>query len=157
MSPHVVFPNDLSSSISRRTLTALASVLVLAAPATAQIMGTVTGRVTDASSGAPIADAQVRVIGTTTGVMTRMDGSYRLALAPGRHELRVSRIGYAAARDSVVLDAAVTVTKDFRLEQTGLALDQIVVTGTPRWKRRCRWTFSRVRISRTPDSPRQAR
>jgi iron complex outermembrane receptor protein len=132
MSPHVVFPNDLYSSIGRRTLTALASVLVLAAPATAQIMGTVTGRVTDASSGAPIADAQVRVIGTTTGVMTRMDGSYRLALAPGRHELRVSRIGYAAARDSVVLDAAVTVTKDFRLEQTGLALDQIVVTGTRR-------------------------
>jgi iron complex outermembrane receptor protein len=132
MSPYVVSPNDIYSSISWRTLTALASLLTLTSPAAAQIMGAVTGRVTDASSGAPIADAQVRVIGTTTGVMTRMDGSYRLALAPGRYELRVSRIGYAAARDSVVLDAAVTMTKNFGLEQTGLALDQIVVTGTRR-------------------------
>src|SRR5919109_1593465 len=132
MSPYVVSPNDIYSSISWRTLTALASLLTLTSPAAAQIMGAVTGRVTDASSGAPIADAQVRVIGTTTGVMTRMDGSYRLALAPGRYELRVSRIGYAAARDSVVLDAAVTMTKNFRLDQTGLALDQIVVTGTRR-------------------------
>jgi iron complex outermembrane receptor protein len=131
MSESVVSPKH-TSCMARRAFTSLASLLVLAAPAAAQIMGTVTGRVTDASSGTPLADAQVRVIGSTTGVMTRTDGTYRLALAPGRYELRVSRIGYAAARDSVRLDAAVTVTKDFRLEQTGLSLDQIVVTGTRR-------------------------
>jgi iron complex outermembrane receptor protein len=113
----------------------LAALLALAGPAAAQTGGTVTGRVTDASSGTPIADAQVRVIGSTTGVMTRSDGSYRLVLGPGRYELRVSRIGYAAARDSVRVDAAVTVTKDFTLEQTGLSLDQIVVTGTRRPER----------------------
>jgi iron complex outermembrane receptor protein len=98
-------------------------------------MGTVTGQVTDASSGSPVPDAAVRVIGSITGVLTRSDGTYRLALAPGRYEIRVSRIGYAAARDSVLVDAAVTVTKDFRLEQTGLSLDQIVVTGTRRPER----------------------
>src|SRR5688572_24445502 len=131
MSAFVVSANHTPSTV-RRALTSLASLLALATPATAQIMGTVTGRVTDASSGTPVADAQVRVIGSTTGVMTRTDGTFRLALAPGRYELRVSRIGYAAARDSVRLDAAVSVTKDFRLEQTGLSLDQIVVTGTRR-------------------------
>ena len=120
------------STLRRRALTALALLFAVAMPATAQIVGTVTGRVTDASSGAPVADAQVRVIGSTTGVMTRADGTYRLVLAPGSYQMRVSRIGYAAARDSVRLDAAVTVTKDFRLEQTGLSLDQIVVTGTRR-------------------------
>jgi iron complex outermembrane receptor protein len=132
MSAHVVSPKHTFSTVRRRALTALASLVALAAPAAAQIVGTVTGRVTDASSGAPVADAQVRVIGSTTGVMTRTDGSYRLVLAPGSYELRVSRIGYAAARDSVRLDAAVTVTKDFRLEQTGLSLDQIVVVGSRR-------------------------
>jgi iron complex outermembrane receptor protein len=132
MSAHVVSSKHIFSTVRRRALTALASLFALAAPAAAQIVGTVTGRVTDASSGAPVADAQVRVIGSTTGVMTRTDGTYRLALAPGSYQLRVSRIGYAAARDSVRLDAAVTVTKDFRLDQTGLSLDQIVVTGTRR-------------------------
>jgi iron complex outermembrane receptor protein len=132
MFAHVVSSKHAFSTVRRRALTALASLFALAAPAAAQIMGTVTGRVTDASSGAPVPDAQVRVIGSTTGVMTRTDGTYRLVLAPGSYQLRVSRIGYAAARDSVRLDAAVTVTKDFRLDQTGLSLDQIVVTGTRR-------------------------
>ena len=132
MSAHVVSSNTPFSSHRRRTLASLALLCGMAATASAQTMGTVAGRVTDASSGAPVADAQVRVIGTITGVMTRSDGTYRLSVVPGRYELRVSRIGYAAARDSVLVDAAVTVTKDFRLEQTGLALDQIVVTGTRR-------------------------
>ena len=132
MSAHVVSSNTPFSTLRRRALALLALLCGIASTAAAQTMGTVTGRVTDASSGAPVADAQVRAIGTITGVMTRSDGTYRLAVAPGRYELRVSRIGYAAARDSVLVDAAVTVTKDFRLEQTGLALDQIVVTGTRR-------------------------
>ena len=132
MSAHVVSSHHTFSRTRQRALTVVASLVTLAAPAAAQVMGTVTGRVTDASSGAPVPDAAVRVMGLTTGVMTRLDGSYRLVLAPGRYELRVSRIGYAAARDSVSVDAAVTVTKDFRLEQTGLSLDQIVVTGTRR-------------------------
>ena len=45
-----------------------------------------------------VADAQVRVVGTLTAVMTRSDGTYRVVLAAGRYDLRVSRIGYAAAR-----------------------------------------------------------
>jgi iron complex outermembrane recepter protein len=135
MSAHVVSTKTHFLAARRRAATSLAVLVALSASAAAQSTGTVTGRVTDASSGAPIPDAQVRVIGSITGVMTRSDGTYRLAVAPGRYEIRVSRIGYAAARDSVLVDAAVTVTKDFRLEQTGLSLDQIVVTGTRRPER----------------------
>lgn len=111
---------------------AMIGVVLSTAPALAQNPGTVTGRVTDASSGSPVADVAVRVLGTTTGVMTRSDGVYRLVLAPGRYELRVSRIGYAATRDSVDVTAGGTTTKDFTIEQTGLSLDQIVVTGSRR-------------------------
>jgi iron complex outermembrane receptor protein len=135
MSAHVVSSKNPFDGARRRALSSLLLLVALSTTAAAQSMGTVTGRVTDASSGAPVPDAQVRVIGSIAGVMTRSDGSYRLAVAPGRYEIRVSRIGYAAARDSVLVDAAVTVTKDFRLEQTGLSLDQIVVTGTRRPER----------------------
>ena len=135
MSAHVVSSKNPVVGAGRRVASSLVLLLALSATAAAQSMGTVTGRVTDASSGAPIPDAQVRVIGSIAGVMTRSDGSYRLSVAPGRYEIRVSRIGYAAARDSVLVDAAVTVTKDFRLDQTGLSLDQIVVTGTRRPER----------------------
>ncbi|MDQ4079846.1 MAG: TonB-dependent receptor, partial [Gemmatimonadota bacterium] len=128
MSAHLV----RSRNFRQRLLVALASTLVTAAPAAAQTMGTVTGRVSDASSGTPVADAQVRIVGTTIGVMTRSDGTYRVVLEPGSYELRVSRIGYAAARDSVRVDAGATATKDFRLDQTGLSLDQIVVVGSRR-------------------------
>jgi iron complex outermembrane receptor protein len=121
-----------SRNLGQRLLVALASMLATAAPIAAQTLGTVTGRVTDASSGTPIADAHVRVVGTTIGVMTRSDGTYRVVLEPGSYELRVARIGYAAARDSVRVDAGATVTKDFRLDQTGLSLDQIVVVGSRR-------------------------
>lgn len=131
MSADVVVQKYPSAPCARALMTVL-SLVTLAAPSLAQTVGTVTGRVTDASSGSPIADAQVRVVGTTTGVMTRTDGSYRVALVPGNYELRVSRIGYAAARDSVRVEAAATVTRDFRLDQTGLALDQIVVVGSRR-------------------------
>src|SRR5687768_18095768 len=132
MSPHVVSSKNLMSALARSAATSFALLLTVTTAALAQASGTITGRVTDASSGAPVPDAQVRVMGLTTGVMTRLDGSYRLVVAPGRYELRVSRIGYAAARDSVFVDAAVTVTKDFRLDQTGLSLDQVVVIGSRR-------------------------
>lgn len=132
MSAPVVLSRSTLSPAPRRVATSLALLLALSVSAAAQSMGTVTGRVTDASSGTPVADAQVRVAGSTVGVMTRVDGTYRLVIAPGRYELRVSRIGYAAGRDSVIVDAAVTVTKDFRLDQTGLSLDQIVVVGSRR-------------------------
>jgi iron complex outermembrane receptor protein len=132
MSPHVVVSTSQRSLAPRRAITSLSVLLAVSATAAAQTTGTVTGRVTDASSGTAVADAQVRVIGSTVGVMTRSDGTYRFVIAPGRYEVRVSRIGYAAARDSVVVESGATVTRDFRLDQTGLSLDQIVVVGSRR-------------------------
>ena len=131
MSASVVSIRNVFPTVGRRWLTVLV-LLAAAAPLAAQTVGTVTGRVTDASSGAPVADAQVRVAGTTTGVLTRTDGTYRLSLVAGSYDLRVSRIGYGAARDSVRVEAGTSVTKDFRIDQTGLSLDQVVVVGSRR-------------------------
>src|SRR5688500_11955287 len=92
MFAHLVSSNSTIAAVRRRTVASLAWLLVVTSVAAAQSTGVITGRVTDASSDTPVPDAQVRVIGSVTGVMTRSDGSYRLVIAPGRYDIRVSRI-----------------------------------------------------------------
>lgn len=103
--------------------------MILATALEAQI-GSVTGRVTDAESGQPISDVQVRVTGTLQGALTRTDGTYRLQVAPGRFAIRAYRIGYNARTDSVTVSEGGTATQDFSLARAAINLDQVVVTGT---------------------------
>ena len=119
---------------TRRPHTIAFAVALLAAPgvARAQATGMVSGRVLDVETGAPIAAATVRAVGTQIGAITREDGSYRLVLPARSYALRATFIGYGAQQDSVVVLADQTATRDFRLRRTGIALDQVVVIGSRR-------------------------
>jgi TonB-linked SusC/RagA family outer membrane protein len=93
--------------------------------------GTITGRVTDARSSAPVADAAVQVDGTRLGATTNTDGRYRLTAVPaGAHVVIVRRLGYAAARQNVTVTDDQQATADFVMQTAAVALDQVVVTGT---------------------------
>ncbi|MEX2325876.1 MAG: carboxypeptidase regulatory-like domain-containing protein [Gemmatimonadaceae bacterium] len=84
----------------RRFLSCLA-ILFLAVPslAGAQATGTISGRVRDVASAAPLTGVQVRVEGTALGTMTRADGSYTITGVPaGSHFVSARRIGYAPER-----------------------------------------------------------
>jgi iron complex outermembrane receptor protein len=116
-------------------LAAFAGLALLAAPRLSAQSGTVTGKVTDQQTGDPVSGARVYVIGNLTTATTRTDGSYRIALAPGAHELRVSAIGYATARATVTVTAAGSTTQDFALDRAAVALEEIAVTGTRRTER----------------------
>jgi iron complex outermembrane receptor protein len=116
-------------------LAAFAGLALLAAPRLSAQSGTVTGKVTDQQTGDPVSGARVYVIGNLTTVTTRTDGSYRIALAPGAHELRVSAIGYATARATVTVTAGGSTTQDFALDRAAVALEEIAVTGTRRTER----------------------
>ena len=116
-------------------LAAFAGLALLAAPRLSAQSGPVTGKVTDQQTGDPVSGARVYVIGNLTTATTRTDGSYRIALAPGAHELRVSAIGYATARATVTITAAGSTTQDFALERAAVALEEIAVTGTRRTDR----------------------
>ena len=62
-----------------------ALVVPLAVPALAGAQvarGTVTGRVTDASTQQPVANAQVVVVGTQIGALTNADGRFTLRALP---------------------------------------------------------------------------
>jgi len=93
--------------------------------------GTLTGRVTDVRSGAPITTAQVTIGGTSLGAVVDADGRFRiLNVPPGSHEVRARTIGYqpAAATFSVAADGTADV--NLSLNESATALNAVVVTGT---------------------------
>jgi TonB-linked SusC/RagA family outer membrane protein len=93
--------------------------------------GTVTGRITEARSGAPIEGASITVGSTRVGTTSGADGRYRVTGAPaGPRLLIVRRIGFAVGRREVTLTAGQEVTADFALEASAIALDAVLVTGT---------------------------
>jgi iron complex outermembrane recepter protein len=88
------------------------------------------GRVSDAGTGEPVPGARVFVPGTVFTANTRQDGSYRLQLSPGTHEVRVTYIGYGIARDTIQVGAGESLPRDFQLTREPLALEEIAVVGT---------------------------
>jgi TonB-linked SusC/RagA family outer membrane protein len=93
--------------------------------------GVVEGRITETSSGRPLDNVQVTIIGTNLGGATNETGAYRIAGVPARQvELRARRIGYAPATQSAVVVAGQSSTADFRLTVSILQLEQVVVTGS---------------------------
>jgi iron complex outermembrane recepter protein len=116
----------------RAALLSLPALLATAAPAAAQGVGTVTGRVTQTQANTPIAGVNIRVVGGQQIAISRADGTYRLQLPPGSYELQAGLIGYATATRSVSITAGQTTTVDFSLAQSAVALDALVAVGTRR-------------------------
>lgn len=121
--------------MSRLTRTlALAAILAAAAggPAQAQQTGTLSGRVVDANTLQPISSAQVFIPSLNLGSLTREDGRYLLVNVPaGTHSVRAQTIGYRSANVDATVAPGQTATADFSMQQDALALDEVIVTGTP--------------------------
>jgi TonB-linked SusC/RagA family outer membrane protein len=91
--------------------------------------GTITGRVTDGRTGAPITNASVFVATTGFGASTDRDGRFVIANVPsGEHVVRVQMLGYGVRQQSVTVEDGRTVTVDFTLDLEAVALDELVVT-----------------------------
>ena len=89
--------------------------------ASAAFAQSVTGKVTDAKSGETLPGVAVIVEGSNTGVMTDMDGVYKVSAATG-DVLVYSFVGYNTVRKEVAGGAM-----DVSME-SGVALDEVVVT-----------------------------
>ena len=112
--------------------TGLVSVVatVLASSSLLAQTGTITGSVTSAEGAMPVAAAQVRIIGTSLGAMTRDDGSYSVSVPSGTYTIRVTRIGFSP--DSMVgvfVAPGATVRADFQLRATTTTLTGVVSIG----------------------------
>jgi len=89
----------------------------------------VSGRVTDAA-GHPVAGVEISVEGTRLGMLTRDDGTYRLADVPtGQRVIAARRLGYEPLRRSVTV-AGTNVAVDFTLAAVAMSLDAVVTTAT---------------------------
>ena len=116
-----------------KLMLAICAALALASPADGQeATGTIVGRVADAKSAQPLAGVRVEVSGTRLGGLTAEDGRYRISgVQAGARLLIARRIGFAVQSRDVTVAANQETTVDFNLEPSAVALDAIVVTGTP--------------------------
>ena len=113
----------------RAAWTALCLALASAAPLAAQQQGaTVGGVVVSARTAQPLAGAAISVVGTTRGTVTNEDGRFLIpGLQGSQFTLNVSMIGY---RSVTVNASAGQLDIRVELEESVVALDEIVVTGT---------------------------
>jgi TonB-dependent SusC/RagA subfamily outer membrane receptor len=115
----------------RNLLTALLLYAVLTPFAvSAQQGGRIAGTVTDAG-GKPVSGVQVFVQGTNLGVLSGTDGKYLLDRVPvGTHTIVTRHIGYSDQTQRNVRVTAGQVTNlDFRVTESVLSLQEVIVTG----------------------------
>lgn len=97
--------------------------LVLAGSVSAQLIR-VSGKITDASDGSPLAGVTVVEKGTPNGTMTDANGTYSLTVSPGG-VLQVSYVGYLAQEVQVNNRSTI----DISLSVDVQALQEVVVIG----------------------------
>ena len=103
---------------------------LFAFPAVVVAQGTIRGTTTDAATGAPLPNVQIRVDGTNLGAQTGATGEYTIAGVPaGTHSLSARRVGYAPEQATVVMAGAATITQNFALRAAAVTLSEVVVTG----------------------------
>jgi TonB-linked SusC/RagA family outer membrane protein len=96
--------------------------LVLSLSAFAQ--KTISGRITNSSTGQPLAGATVAVKGTNTATQTNADGDFSLAVPAGTTTLTVTSVGYASQEISINGRSEVNIS----MVGTDTELSEVVVT-----------------------------
>ncbi len=136
----IVRPQSILNSPSgapwRRAWVAILGAAIAAAPAAGQT-GTITGRVTEALSSQPVANATINALraggsGNVT-VRSTADGKYTVSNLPaGTYTVTVTaRIGLAKKQvDGLVVQAGQTATLDFAMAPIAAQLEQVVTTAT---------------------------
>ena len=90
---------------------------------------TVSGQVTD-ESGEPIIGASVKIPGTSTGVVTDLDGNYSISIPKGKH-FEVSYVGY---KKEIVIAKEGKIT--IQLKEDSNVLNEVVAIGYGTVKRK---------------------
>ncbi len=93
--------------------------------------GTITGRVTDAATGAGVASAQLEVVGTSSRGLSNSEGVFTIrGVTPGTYTVRALRIGHAEGRQSATVSAAQVTTLNFQLKEVPPTMNPVVTTAT---------------------------
>lgn len=132
--PQVHASTNRRATVSRwgtRLVAAIACLVGTQAAAAQAALGIITGRVTDAGKGEPVAAVSVTILNTTNGGLTGEDGRYTLRqVAPGPVTLVFTRIGYESSRLEVVVREGTPTTGDIALKAAVMSLQAFVTTVT---------------------------
>ena len=103
--------------------------LITTSMGSAQIKGTIKGKVTDASSNESLPSVNVSIKGTYYGSVTDFDGNFTIPnVNPGKYTIVVSLLGYKNVEyTAVAVNGGETATLNTKLEATVLSLGQEVV------------------------------
>ncbi|AXP81468.1 Ferrienterobactin receptor precursor [Mariniflexile rhizosphaerae] len=104
---------------------------------------TVTGTITDASSGIPLPGASIVVKGTTNGVSSDFDGNYSIEVSANASTLVVSYVGYSTKE--VELTGATTI--NITLSEDTETLGEVVVTALGIKREKKSLTYSAQTVS----------
>lgn len=92
------------------------------------LKASLTGKITDKNTGAPIPGAIIYIPDLKTGTVSKNDGSYLIENLPAKKILiQVSLVGYKTIVANI--DLSTTTTKDFSMETSVTEINEIVVTG----------------------------
>lgn len=109
-------------------LASMTAALCAGGPLAAQT-GRIAGTVIAADGGRPLAGATVTVAGTSTGAITRSDGSYVITgIAPGTYQVTATTLGYGSSTRPATVAAGATATVDFQLATAAVELAQLEVS-----------------------------
>ena len=112
----------------------------------ASTSGTIVGQVVDANTGAPIANANVRIRELGRNDLSHADGSFHfLDLAARSYTIIAQRIGFVPLEQRVTLGPGESLDLLLSMTATALELSGVVVTGTGR-ERRAGETFQPTQV-----------
>jgi hypothetical protein len=122
----------LTVSLRYCFLSAIALVLIAASPQTAFAQRVVAGTVIDAADRSPmpgvnVVATQLSADSTRVGVATASDGSFSLRVAPGRHQLRVTFVGYITEERTITVADDTLRLGSIALMPDVLFLDETIV------------------------------
>jgi TonB-dependent starch-binding outer membrane protein SusC len=92
--------------------------------------GTIMGRVTDSTTGRPLAGATVSLTGLQRSTLTGPNGAFTLVGVPaGVHAVQVRMIGYSQQQRNVTVASEQSVVVNFTLQAEAIALEEVVAVG----------------------------
>jgi Ca-activated chloride channel family protein len=121
-----------------KKIESILAILFLGAILSASIQSRkITGKVVD-SSGLPLPGVSVVVKGTTNGAVTDQQGNYKIEVSPEDKILQFTMIGYITVSQKIGERSLINVV----MQESNLALDEIVVIGYGSKKERASESFS---------------
>ena len=105
--------------------------LLLPASLHAQATGSIQGVVIDATTKSPVAAARVLLVGAHQEELSHADGKFHFdRVHPGRHTIRIERLGYSTTEQTAQVAAGQRVLISFSLAPSAIEVAPLLVTGT---------------------------